>query len=67
MNKQIEQYAQQILDGQLLDRSDIDQLSELSNDYLDDLLYWANEIRKANFGNTVKMCSIVPGRMGGCS
>ena len=67
MNQKIQQYAEQILAGQLLDRTDIDQLSELSVDNLDDLLYWANEIRKQNFGNTVKMCSIVPGRLGGCS
>jgi len=67
MNKQIQQYAKRILDGQLLEREDIDRLSELSNDFLDDFLYWANEIRKANFGNKVKMCSIVPGRLGGCS
>jgi biotin synthase len=67
MNQQIEQYAKQILDGQLLKRDQIDALSELSTQHLDDLLYWANEIRKANFGNKVKMCSIVPGRLGGCS
>jgi len=67
MNKQIQQYAEQILAGQLLERNDIDQLSKLSSDNLDDLLYWANEIRKTNFGNTIKMCSIVPGRLGGCS
>ncbi len=67
MNKYIQQYAEKILYGQLLDRADIDQLSELSKDNLDDLLYWANEIRKANFGNKVKICSIVPGRLGGCS
>lgn len=67
MNKHIQQYAEQILNGQLLDRDQINTLSELSQDHLDDLLYWANEIRKANFGNTVKMCSIVPGRLGGCS
>jgi biotin synthase len=67
MNQQIEQYAKQILDGQLLERDQIDALSELSTQHLDDLLYWANEIRKANFGNKVKMCSIVPGRLGGCS
>jgi biotin synthase len=67
MNKQIQEYAKKILAGQLLERSEIDPLSKLSNDHLDDLLYWANEIRKANFGNKVKMCSIVPGRLGGCS
>ena len=67
MNEQIKNYAQQILGGQLLERHEIDRLSELSTDALDDLLYWANEIRKANFGNKVKICSIVPGRLGGCS
>ncbi|MHC4988296.1 MAG: biotin synthase BioB, partial [Planctomycetota bacterium] len=67
MNQQIQQYAESILAGQLLDRAEINQLSDLSGACLDDLLYWANEIRKQNFGNKVKMCSIVPGRMGGCS
>lgn len=67
MNQKIQQYAKQILDGQLLERGQINTLSDLSNDHLDDLFYWANEIRKANFGNKVKMCSIVPGRLGGCS
>ena len=67
MNEQIQQYAEKILAGQLLERDEIDKLSELSHDHLDDLLYWANEIRKHNFGNTIKMCSIVPGRLGGCS
>ena len=67
MNQQIEQFAKQILGGQLLEREQIDALSELSTQHLDDLFYWANEIRKAGFGNKVKMCSIIPGRMGGCS
>ncbi|MHC4997932.1 MAG: radical SAM protein [Planctomycetota bacterium] len=67
MNQQIEQYAKKILDGQLLERDQIDELSRLSTDHIDDMLYWANEIRKAGFGNKVKMCSIIPGRMGGCS
>jgi biotin synthase len=67
MNKQIEQFAKQVLNGQLLDRKEINGLSNLSTDHFDDLLYWANEIRKANFGNKVKICSIVPGRLGGCS
>ncbi|MBL7214675.1 MAG: biotin synthase BioB [Phycisphaerae bacterium] len=67
MNKQIRAFAEKILTGQLLDRDEIVALSKLSGDYFDDLLYWANEIRKANFGNKIKMCSIVPGRLGGCS
>ncbi len=67
MNKQISEYAEKVLAGQLLDRDEIVTLSSVSGEHFDDLLYWANEIRKANFGNTVKMCSIVPGRLGGCS
>ena len=49
MNQQIEQYAKKILDGQLLERDQIDELSRLSTDHIDDMLYWANEIRKAGF------------------
>lgn len=67
MNEHIQQYAETILNGGLLERDDIVTLSDLSDAYFDDLLYWANTIRKAHFGNTVKMCSIVPGRLGGCS
>lgn len=67
MNEQIQRYAEKILNGQLLERDEIVTLSQLSADHFDDLLYWANEIRKANFGNGVKVCSIVPGRLGGCS
>ncbi|MHC5083411.1 MAG: biotin synthase BioB, partial [Planctomycetota bacterium] len=67
MNQQIQQYAEKVLSGDLLNRDEVIELSELSMDNFDDMLYWANEIRKANFGNKVKMCSIVPGRLGGCS
>ena len=67
MNEQIRAFAEKILAGQLLERDEIVVLSDISDACFDDLLYWANEIRKANFGNTVKMCSIVPGRLGGCS
>jgi biotin synthase len=67
MNKQIQQYAEKILNGKFLERGEITTLSGLSDDHFDDLLYWANEIRKANFSNKVKICSIVPGRLGGCS
>ena len=67
MNEQIQHYAEKILSGRLLERNEIVALSEQSDASFDDLLYWANEIRKANFGNKVKMCSIVPGRLGGCS
>jgi biotin synthase len=65
-NNVIAQLAQKILSGGLLDRSDIDKLAEQSKTVLDDLLYYANKIRKQFFGNKIQVCSIVPGRLGGC-
>jgi biotin synthase len=40
--------------------------AEAKTDFLD-LLYWANKIREKYFGNKIKICSIVPGRLGGCN
>lgn len=67
MNTRIAQMAQSVLAGRLLERPEIDELSGLSAENLDDLLYWSNDIRKKYFANQVKVCSIVPGRLGGCS
>jgi biotin synthase len=67
MNQQIEHYANELLNGRLLDRAEIETLSDLSHESYDDLLYWANTLRKAHFGSKVKVCSIVPGRLGGCT
>jgi biotin synthase len=66
MNKVIAELAETVLAGSMLSRPDISKLDEQSKTSLDDLLYWANEIRKQNFGNKVQVCSIVPGRLGGC-
>jgi len=66
MNKTIALLAGRVLDGDLLDRECIDRLLEESKRDYDDLLYWANKIRQRFFGNKVKVCSIVPGRLGGC-
>jgi biotin synthase len=65
-NSIIEKIAQKVLSGSFLSRSEIDILARESQSDSDDLLYWANEIRKQNFGNKVQVCSIVPGRLGGC-
>ncbi|AQT69043.1 Biotin synthase [Anaerohalosphaera lusitana] len=66
MNKIITDLAGKVLTGELLDQNECRMLlDEAESDY-DDLLYWANRIRQANFGNKVKMCSIVPARLGGC-
>ncbi|MCK5000709.1 MAG: biotin synthase BioB [Anaerohalosphaera sp.] len=67
MNKTIQQLADIILNGGRLDRRQIDTLADASTDAFDDLLYYANRIREKYFGNKIKLCSIVPGRLGGCS
>ena len=66
MNETLSFLAGRVLDGQLLDRAEIDRLLEESSQDYDDLLYWANKIRRKFFGDKIKVCSIVPGRLGGC-
>ncbi|PKL50892.1 MAG: biotin synthase BioB [Planctomycetes bacterium HGW-Planctomycetes-1] len=67
MNDKVAQIAQEILDGKIIDRAEIKYLFSLGDEDFDDLLYWANRIREKFFGKKVKVCSIVPGRLGGCS
>ena len=66
MNQVIEKSARSSLDGRRLDRGSIEGILRQSRDDFDDFLYWANRIRQKFFGNTVRICSIVPGRLGGC-
>jgi len=55
------------LAGGKIDEEQIDiLLAEAKRDFFD-LLYWANKIREKFFGNKIKICSIVPGRLGGCN
>ena len=67
MNKTIQTLAEQVLAGEFLTTEQIALLSEASCHYHDDLLYWANRIRRRFFGDRIRVCSIVPGRLGGCS
>lgn len=67
MNKIIAGFGEGVIDGELLDRGQAERLLVASADDFDDLLYWANKIRRKFFGNKIKVCSIVPGRLGGCS
>jgi biotin synthase len=66
VNEKLARIAENILDGSLIDRSEIEYLFSI-DDSLPDLLYWANQIRQKFFGNEVKICSIVPARLGGCN
>ena len=67
MNKTITQLAQSIIDGAKLDNNQITELSQAAETDFDDLLYWSNKIRQKFFANKIKLCSIVPGRLGGCN
>jgi biotin synthase len=67
MNEKIRIIADCCLAGGEIDAEQIDMLlAEAKVDFFD-LLYWANQIREKFFGNKVKICSIVPGRLGGCN
>jgi biotin synthase len=67
LNKKVAQIAEEILNGKIIDRAEIECLFSLGAEDFDDLLYWANRIRQKFFGNKIKVCSIVPGRLGGCT
>jgi biotin synthase len=67
MNLTIQTLAERVLAGDLLTPQQAKELLAASLDDLDDLLYWANQIRRHFFGTQVRVCSIVPGRLGGCN
>ena len=58
--------AGRVLAGETLGRADVRSLVELSADRQDELLYWAHQIRTDRFSNTVRLCAIVPGKLGAC-
>jgi len=66
MNDKIKTIADCCLAGGKIDKEQIDTLlAEAGRDFFD-LLYWANKIREKFFGNKIKICSIVAGKLGGC-
>jgi len=65
MNEKIETIAECCLSGDKIGREQIDILLAEARTHFFDLLYWANKIRDKFFCNKVKICSIVPGRLGG--
>jgi len=66
MNLAISDIANVLLTGGEIDRTSAEKLEAEGKKDFDDFLYWANKIRQKFFGNKVKVCSIVPGRLGGC-
>ncbi|MHC4260356.1 MAG: biotin synthase BioB, partial [Planctomycetota bacterium] len=67
MKARIEQIANSCLAGEQIGSEQVDSLLAEAESDPDSLLYWANRIRQRFFGNKVKVCAIVPGRLGGCS
>ncbi len=57
----------QVLSGKPLSRDQARELTTLEGDALYDLMFWANKIRIANVGVNARFCSIVTGKVGGCS
>jgi biotin synthase len=66
MDRTIRDIAAKVLAGGLLGRTEAGVLLERGGANLHDILYWANRIREKHFGDGVRICSIVPGRLGGC-
>lgn len=67
MNEKITEIAEKIMAGSLADRGEMEFLFSLGENELWDILYWANKIRLKFFGKKIKVCSIIPARLGGCS
>ncbi len=67
MNDTLSRYANLILSGGQLDEPQITDLLKAATADFDDLLYWAEKIRQKYFGRKIRLCSIVPGRLGGCN
>lgn len=67
MSERVASLAMRVLAGQKLTREEARTLTEVEGDELYDLLYWSNKIRIKFVGRHVEFCSIVAGKVGGCS
>ncbi|HUT57866.1 MAG TPA: biotin synthase BioB, partial [Phycisphaerae bacterium] len=67
MHAEIARLGARTLDGERLGRAELLTLANLSLAHLNDVLYWTSRIRTAVFGRQVRFCSIIAGKLGGCS
>ncbi|MCJ7543181.1 MAG: biotin synthase BioB [Phycisphaerae bacterium] len=58
--------AQAVLDGESLSAEQAMRLAELAAAEPWEAVFWAHRVRRKHFGNQVRFCSIVPGRLGAC-
>ncbi len=67
MRERVADLGRRVLDGELLGRSDALVLAESARTHPHELMYWASLVREQQFGREVRLCSIVAGKLGGCS
>ncbi len=63
----IAETGRRALENQQLDRPDLLRLTEAVGEHVHEIMYWAHRVREQNFANKVRMCSIVPGKLGACA
>ncbi len=66
MDRLIGELGRRVLDGERLGRPDLLGLAAAGEKHPYDLMYWADKARTSRFGSAVKLCSIVPGKLGNC-
>lgn len=67
MDELITDMARRALAGERLSRDDVLALAAAGQENPHDLMYWANRLRRAHFAMAVRLCAIVPGKMGACT
>ena len=67
MADDIAELAKRVLAGHALTREEVDGLIAVRGDAIYDLFYWANKIRIRFVGGSIKFCSILAAKVGGCS
>ena len=58
--------ARRVLAGKPLGRKDALLVAHARGDALEEVFLWSDRIRRKHFGNQVRFCSIVSGKLGGC-
>ena len=67
MQEKMEQLGRKVLGGEVISRSEVELLCRVESEWLDDLFYWSNRIRQQYCGKKISFCSILSGKLGGCS
>jgi len=67
MIESIDRIGRDVLAGRPLQAETIVHLAELAEGDPYELFHWAGRVRRQNFADTVRFCSIVAGRLGACA